>query len=149
MEFNLDSQERLQSFSRPFLLLATLPGDIDKSYLKSAKQHVDGSCGDPGRVQLRRASETEGDRACIAVSRLISLDLVPQINEIFEYAARSKQQNDAEKKRRAVFIQRATEAEGDDNRRRIVVKEVLSELTGWSEGNDRGEERGQKGARDK
>jgi hypothetical protein len=62
-----------------------------------------------------------------------------QINEIFEYAARVKQQTDAEKKRRAVFIQRATEAESDDNRRRIVVKEVLSELTALSEGNDRGE----------
>lgn len=57
---------------------------------------------------------------------------------MFEYAARGKPVTDAEKKRRAVFIQRATEAEEDDNRRRIVVKEVLAEVTAVKEGNDRG-----------
>jgi hypothetical protein len=53
----------------------------------------------------------------------------------------SKPVTDAEKKRRATFIQRATEAEEDPSKRKIVVKEVLAELTALNDGNDRGEHR--------
>ncbi|UZJ51697.1 hypothetical protein CBS101457_001017 [Exobasidium rhododendri] len=60
-----------------------------------------------------------------------------QINEVFEYASRGKQVTDAEKKRRSVFIQRATEAEEDPSKRKIVVREVLAELTALNDGNDR------------
>lgn len=69
----------------------------------------------------------------------ICLSPKSQINEVFEYASRGKQINDEEKKRRAVFIQRALEAEEDVNRRKIVVKEILTELTTLNDGNDRGQ----------